>query len=107
MSGKITVAVRDFTTVPGARHRTDGDGSADQFFEEYVEVLFNEAAKDAKKIAIDFDGTWSYPSSFTSQLAMLIKTKYDPDYIREHLDIIANDEPGMVERFWFEYEKDY
>lgn len=107
MSNKITIRVRDFTTVPGARHRTDGDGSADEFYEDYAKESIEQAVEENKSIILDFDGTWSYPSSFTSQLAMLIKTNYSPDYIREHLDITANDEPGMVERFWFEYEKDY
>lgn len=107
MSNKVTIRVRDFTTVPGARHRTDGDGSADEFYEDYVEKPLKDAVKANKDIVLDFDGTWSYPSSFTSQLAMLIKTNYDSDYIRQHLEPVANDEPGMVERFWFEYEKDY
>lgn len=107
MDKKVIIRVRDFTTVPGARHRTDGDGSADEFYEDYAEGALERAIKDGKDIVLDFDGTWSYPSSFTSQLAMLIKTKHDPSYIQEHLDIVANDEPGMIERFWFEYEKDY
>ena len=99
--------MRDFTTVPGARHRTDGDGSADEFYEDYIAPTIAKAIRDSKDIILDFDGTWSYPSSFTSQLAMLIKTNYDPLYIRDHLSIIANDEKGMINRFWFEYEKDY
>jgi len=107
LSDKVKINVRSFTTVPGARHRTDGDGSADEFYEEYVENVLKEAVAQNKDIILDFDGTWSYPSSFTSQLAMLIKTNYDPSYIRQHLDIIANDEPGMIKRFWYEYEKDY
>lgn len=92
------IKVSDFTTLPGARYKKDGDGSAEEFFEQYVRPRIS---KDSI-VTIDFDNTWGYASSFLSELALEIakecrQNKLD---IRDTVNIISNDEPGLIERFW-------
>ena len=98
MSNMITVRVSDFTTLPGARYKKDGDGSAEQFFNERIKRHF----KDKESILIDFDNTWGYASSFLSELALEIsrQCKQDKLDVRKKIEIKSDDEPGLAERFW-------
>jgi hypothetical protein len=98
LSNVETIRVKDFTTLPGARYKEDGDGSAEEFFEKYVK----EKLEKDDKILIDFDGTWGYASSFLSELALRIANKYQNNNkdIRASVKIKSEDESGLVERFW-------
>lgn len=101
------IKVTDFTILPGARHRNDGDGSADQFFEEYIEEELKKALLDKKdKVYIDLDGTLGYASSFVSQLAERIKnTCKKKRIVRKKVVIKSNDDPWQKDRFWHEVEQ--
>lgn len=94
----VTIRVSDFTTLPGARYKKDGDGSAEEFFDDYIKQHLN----DNKPILIDFDDTWGYASSFLSELAVKIsrQCKQDGLDVREKIKIKSDDEPGLTERFW-------
>lgn len=98
MSNMVTIRVSDFTTLPGARYKKDGDGSAEEFFDDYIKQHLN----DNKPILIDFDDTWGYASSFLSELAVKIsrQCKQDGLDVREKIKIKSDDEPGLTERFW-------
>ena len=102
-----TAKVSDFTLLPGARYRTDGDGSADEFFEDHVESALDAAQEDETDFQIDFDDTYGYASSFESQLAKRISEKYNHDYIDKHLKLKSDDDLNLPNRFWREYAKDY
>ena len=45
MSNVETIRVKDFTTLPGARYKEDGDGSAEEFFEKYVKEKLERMIK--------------------------------------------------------------
>ena len=53
MSNRTKINVSDFTTLPGARYKKDGDGSAEEFFDKYIKQHLN----DKELILIDFDNT--------------------------------------------------
>lgn len=98
-SHNIMVRVKDFTLLPGARTKKDGDGSAEEFFEKYVQT---KATKD-DFITIDFDGTWGYASSFMSQLAKYLVSFFGTcEKAKTQISVISNDEPGLRQRF-FDY----
>ena len=42
---KISIA-KDFSLYPGARYRTDGDNSGQQFYEDILKPKFNKVWKD-------------------------------------------------------------
>ena len=98
MSNRIKINVSDFTTLPGARYKKDGDGSAEEVFDEYIK----RHLKDKESILIDFDNTWGYASSLLSELALEISQQCEQDGldVREKIEIKSDDEPGLIERFW-------
>jgi hypothetical protein len=102
-----TVKVLEFTSVPGARSRADGDGSAEQFYEEYVKGKLTSALDGGETLTVDFDGTWGYASSFISELARRIALDFDKVAVKQHLALKSEDEPALIDRFWNEFEKDY
>lgn len=102
------VKVLEFTDLPGARHRDDGDGSADEFFEDYLESSLSDIFNKKQGIVtIDLDGTYGYASSFVSQLAVRIKElfKGKKRSIKKHIIIKSDDDPWQRERFWNEIER--
>jgi hypothetical protein len=99
------IRVSDFSSVPGARYRKDGDGSAQEFFEDYVKPAVGDSISE--KILIDFDRTWGYASSFISELARQMALAYNKADVRENLELKSDDEPTLIKRFWTEFAKDY
>lgn len=93
------VRVRDFTLVPGARHRTDGDGSAEEFYDDYLKAALDETVKNGGRLTIDLDGTIGYASSFVSELAILIKKGYGDRFVRDNVLIKSDDDPIQKEIF--------
>jgi len=98
LSNMVIIRVSDFTTLPGARYKKDGDGSAEEFFDDYIKQHLN----DNKPILIDFDDTWGYASSFLSELAVKISRQCSRNEldVRKKIEIKSDDEPGLAERFW-------
>ena len=99
-----TIRVSDYTILPGARHVEDGDGSADQFFDNYVkQSLIKILQEKDSQLVIDLDGTLGYASSFISQLAVrakeLCKNKRK---LHKKLIIKSDDDIEQKERFWNE-----
>lgn len=62
---KINIAL-DFTRTPGARHRSDGPNSGEEFREKLLEPLFKEG-EPKEKIQIFLDGTEGYGTSFLEE----------------------------------------
>ena len=94
----IIVAVRDFTTLPGARYKSDGTGSAQEFFEKRIEPVLKQCPNS---LTIDFDGTWGYASSFMSELTVkLLQSLGSIEEVRKIVQIKSEDEPGLAGRFW-------
>ena len=58
MNKKISVA-NDFSRTPGARYRTDGDFSGQEFYEEILIMDFKLAKESRSKLIIDLDGSVS------------------------------------------------
>lgn len=98
--------VADFTTLPGARHRDDGDGSADEFFDKFVKEKLGEALSDKNTITIDLDGTMGYASSFVSQLALrVLGICNKPNVLEKVIHIKSNEDPIQIDRFWSEIRR--
>ena len=63
----ITLCVTEFTRTPGARYRTDGPNSGEQFREEYLAPRFAEARQAGCTLLVDLDGTAGYATSFLEE----------------------------------------
>lgn len=95
--------VTDFTTLPGARHCNDGDGSADEFFDKFVKTKLEEALSTKNTMTIDLDGTMGYASSFVSQLALrALDVCNKPNILKKIIHVKSDEDPIQVDRFWSE-----
>lgn len=56
----------EFSDSPGARYKTDGPFSGEEFYNTLLLPRFNEAHSSGGKLTIILDGVWGYPSSFVS-----------------------------------------
>lgn len=98
-----TVRVMDFTPIPGGRFRVNGDGSAEQFYEEYLQPILKKNV--TQPLEIDMHDTWGYPPSFTSQLGIYLKEHYgNAKAVRKYV-IIKTLDPEVFDRFWRQLEE--
>lgn len=86
---------KDFTDSPGARYRTDGDNSGQEFFEDILEPKLDSVLLDPnKKLLLDIDDTYGYASSFLSEVFIRVVVKYkDKELIRKKIIVKSDDEP--------------
>lgn len=94
---KIIIS-KDFSPVLGARYRTDGDWSGEQFLEEVLQQKFNKAVEGHYKILIDLDGVFGYPSSFVSGSFGKLSLEKGADLLLKHLSFKSDDNPIRLER---------
>lgn len=96
------VRVVDFAKIPGARYRTDGDNSAEEFFEDVLKPIADqELLNGTRSILLDLDYTTGYASSFVSELAMrMYKDYHKVRKIRKRILIKSDEDPGQIENFW-------
>lgn len=102
MKTKI-IKVLDFTPIPGGRFRENGGGSAQAFFEDNIKPILD--SEKPKHLILDFNGTWGYGPSFTSQLGIYL-TEYfkSVEAVKRKIEIIAPDDPAAIESFWSQLE---
>jgi len=81
---KITIKT-DFSDKLGARYRTDGDFSGQQFLEDLLLPKFEKAVEEKYLLLIDLDGVWGYPSSFTSGSFGKLSLEKGADLVLKHL----------------------
>ena len=104
------IRVIDFAKIPGARHRTDGDNSAEEFFEDVVKPVADEELVKNKngRLIIDLDYTVGYASSFISELAKLMSIEYKKaPKVQKRLTIKSEEDPGLIESFWHGFKQKY
>lgn len=88
----------DFTKYPGARYRSDGKFSGEEFYEDHFKVALDKVLKDEQQsLIIDFDGTFGYPSSFISEVFTRFAKEYDADkLIDQKINFKSDDEPLLI-----------
>lgn len=65
-SQNIINVAQDFTSTPGARYKTDGQYSGEEFREKFIEPLFANF-EDNSEIVIVLDGLVGQPTSFLEE----------------------------------------
>jgi len=101
---KVIATVSEFTNIPGGRFIKEGKGSAEEFFQKFVEPIL--AGPRRTSLTIDMTGTWGYPPSFTSQLGIYLKEYFGGvSEVLEHVKIQITD-PETFDRFWAQLEDD-
>lgn len=92
---RINIA-EQFSRTPGARYRSDGPHSGEEFREKFLVPLFaNE--DDNSKIEIVLDGAAGYATSFLDEAFGGIARLYGVKRCLERLAFISNEEPLLIE----------
>jgi hypothetical protein len=95
---------KEFSTTPGARYKTDGAFSGQEFREKFLEKLFvDSSAKE--DVLIILDGTEGYATSFLEEAFGGLARMYGKEYCLSRLKFISNEEAGLIDEIQ-QYIKD-
>lgn len=92
----IINVVNDFTDTPGARYKTQGSFSGEEFRDNILYPKFINSLKEKKVLTVNLDGGYGYGSSFLEEafggLVRRLKKEKNNNY-KKVLDIviISND----------------
>lgn len=92
----ITI-ISDYTDTPGARHRSEGPFSGEDFRETLLEPKFKEAKEKKEKLVINLDGGYGYPTSFLEEAFGGLARVYGPKTVLDIVELISEDEPAIVD----------
>jgi len=81
---------KDFSRTPGARHKSDGPFSGEEFREKFLEKHF-EDKNDSSPLRIILDGTEGYATSFLEEAFGGLARKYTKKRCKKRLDFVSED----------------
>jgi len=94
---KITINIaKEFSNTPGARFKTDGPFSGEEFRETFLEKYFQNP-KDDSKILIELDGTEGYPTSFLEEAFGGLARKFGIETCLKKLEFISSEEKMLID----------
>ncbi len=89
--------IKDFTQYPGGRSRSTSDHSAEEFYEEHLQIKFKQAVIDDKILTIDLDGAAGYAGSFLDEAFGRLGHEFGLEECRKRLEIITTEEPYLAD----------
>ena len=92
----ITIST-DFSDTPGARYKSEGKFSGEEFRETLLVPKFCEAVESGKKLTINLDGSYGYPTSFLEEAFGGLSRIYGAKAVLKILEFISHDEPSLVQ----------
>jgi hypothetical protein len=96
---------KDFSDSLGARYRTDGPFSGQEFLEELLEPKFDKAVEENYILDIDLDGLWGYPSSFVSGSFGKLSLKHGSEKLLKHIHFKSEQSALRLEKIIYEIKK--
>ncbi|WP_417507706.1 STAS-like domain-containing protein [Marinomonas gallaica] len=92
----MTLYVKDFTKFPGARYKSLGPYSGEEFRDEKLIPAINQ---QGKKLVINLDGVFGYGSSFLEEIfGGCIRKGVEPEVMIAIVNnIISNDDEDLIE----------
>lgn len=94
---KIIVAT-DFSDHPGARYKTDGACSGEQFLDDWLRPKFDLAVKNDYLLLIDLDKVFGYPSSFVSGSFGKLSEEKGSDLLLKYIRFKSDESPVRLEK---------
>ncbi len=88
---------KDFSETPGARYKSEGKYSGEQFRESLLLSKYLEAKGKNEKLIIDLDGGYGYPTSFLEEAFGGLARKYGSKDVLAVLDFVSEDEPSLID----------
>lgn len=87
---------REFSATPGARYRSEGKYSGEEFQQSLLIPRYLEARKKKEKLIINLDGGYGYPTSFLEEAFGGLARKYGPNEVNSTLEFVSEDEPSLI-----------
>jgi hypothetical protein len=94
-SSKIISIAEDFSSTPGARYRTDGKFSGEEFFEQILKENFQKAVDNGYELIVILDGTHGYATSFLDEAFGRLLACFSLEQTNKYLKIISEEEPYL------------
>lgn len=94
---KLTLRVVEFSRTPGFRKIVDGPFSGELFLRDFLQPRFQEALDHKTTLLVILDGARGYGTSFLEESFGGLSRRYGADTTRNHLEIISDDEPYLVD----------
>lgn len=91
---KINIC-NDYSETPGARYKSEGEYSGEEFRDSILRPKYEEAVKNGEKLVIELDGGYGYPTSFLEEAFGGLARIHDPKEVNSVLDFISEDEPSL------------
>lgn len=91
---RISIAT-DFTRTPGARFKSHGPYSGQEFREQFLEPLFRSGA-DTAIISIDLDGVSGYATSFLEEAFGGLARIFGRDTVKARVEFFSEDDPTLL-----------
>lgn len=82
----------DFSDAPGARNRSDGDDSGQEFFEDILCPKYKEAISKNKVLSVNLDGTYGYATSFISESFGSLSKQFGAKSVLDNIEIISEED---------------
>jgi hypothetical protein len=84
--------IEEFTPYPGGRSRSCGSHSAEEFYEEHLQIKFKQAVGEDKILVIDLDGAAGYAGSFLDEAFGRLGYEFGLDECKKRLEITGKEE---------------
>ena len=95
--GLIIKIAKDFSATPGARYKTDGKFSGEEFYDKILKVKFKEALDSNEKLLIDLDGTYGFATSFLNEAFNRLANDFGAKTVWDNISIISSEEPYLID----------
>ena len=86
----------DFSETPGARYRSAGDFSGEEFRDTLLTPKVLEARDQGEKLTINLDGGYGYPTSFLEEAFGGFAREFGVKEVLDTLEFISDDEPSLI-----------
>ncbi|WP_462282192.1 STAS-like domain-containing protein [Ruminococcus champanellensis] len=87
---------RDFTETPGARYKSEGEFSGEEFRDDLLKHKYLEARARNEKLIIELDGGYGYATSFLEEAFGGLARMYPQNEVLDTLSFVSNDEPSLI-----------
>ncbi|WP_439503496.1 STAS-like domain-containing protein [Methylophaga sp.] len=93
----IVIHIADeFSDAPGARYKTDGDSSGEEFYSSLLKPRFEKALQSNSKLFIDLDGTYGYATSFISEAFGTLSKDFGVEIVLTNLKFKSDEDLKLV-----------
>ena len=92
----ITINIaNDFSRTPGARYKTDGYFSGEEFREKLLCPKYLEAKQKGERLTVNFDGCYGFATSFLEESFGGMVREFKEKGLMDIVDIVSNDDVSI------------